>query len=124
MKKAVTTSLLTLFVFGLAFGQERDWKSMPRLDITSDLTSKPPIKRGLNQVTTGPEGLKLFAVVKDENITAWQARDRRGRKLKTTEREDLERFESKEKTGSFNTRKITLVCVEDKNVCFIVKRGA
>jgi hypothetical protein len=123
MKKAFTALLLTLSVSALSMGQDKDWKSMLRLDITSDLASKPPIKRGLTQVTTGPDGLKLLAVVKDEIITGWQAKDRRGKKLKTTEREDLERFESKEKQGSFNTRKINLVCVEEKNICFIVKRA-
>jgi hypothetical protein len=123
MMRTVAGLLLTLFICGLAVGQEKDWKSMVRIDITSDLISKPPSKRGLNQVATGPEGLKIYALVKDGIVESWQAKDRRGRKIKTTDREDLERFESKEKAGSFNTRKINLVCVEDKNICFIVKRA-
>ena len=76
------------------------------------------LKNGANEVASDSKGFKLFAIAKDGKITAWQAKDAKGRKLKVTKYEYPASSNDSKDPGNL---KVIVACVEAKDVCYEVQ---
>ncbi len=96
---------------------QKDWRQMERKKIVNQVSALQ-LKNGLNEVASDPKGFKLFAVAKDNKITAWQAKDAKGRKLKVTKHEYPASADDSKEPGVL---KMIVACVEAKEVCYEVQ---
>ncbi len=116
MKRLIALSLLSTLVPLIAVAQ-KDWRQMERKKIVKQVSALQ-LKNGLNEVVTDPKGFKLFASAKDKKITAWSAKDTKGRGLKVTKYEYPASADDSKEPGVL---KMIVVCVEAKEVCYEVQ---
>lgn len=116
MKRLISLTLLSTLVPLVAVAQ-KDWRQMERKKIVSQVSSLQ-LKSGLNEVVTDPKGFKLLASAKDKKITAWSAKDTKGRKLKVAKYEYPASADDSKEPGVL---KMIVVCVEAKEVCYEVQ---
>ena len=117
MKRLSELLLLTLAIPLLVNSQVKDWRQMQRKKIVNQVSALK-LKNGPNEVLADPQGFKLFAVAKDNTITAWQAKDVKGRKLKVMKYEYPASADDSKEPGKL---KMIVVCVEAKEVCYEVQ---
>lgn len=115
MKRLIGLLLLSTVIPFVAIAQ-KDWRQMQRKRIVNQVSSLQ-LKNGLNEVVADPKGFKLFAVAKDKKITAWQAKDTKGRKLKVTKYEYPASADDSKEPGVL---KMIVACIESKEVCYEV----
>ena len=116
MKRLIGLLLLSI-LFPLVAVAQKDWRQMARKRIVNQVSSLQ-LKNGLNEVVADPKGFKLFAVAKDKKITAWQAKDTKGRKLKVTKYEYPASADDSKEPGVL---KMIVACIESKGVCYEVQ---
>jgi len=116
MKRIAGLLVLSTMV-PLVAAAQKDWRQMERKKIVNQVSSLQ-LKNGLNEVVADPKGFKLFASAKDKKITAWSAKDTKGRKLKITKYEYPASADDSKEPGVL---KMIVVCVEAKEVCYEVQ---
>lgn len=116
MKRSIGVLLLSTLVPLVAVAQ-KDWRQMERKKIVNQVSALQ-LKNGANEVATDPKGFKLLAMAKDKKITAWQAKDTKGRKLKVTMYEYPASADDSKEPGVL---KMIVACVEAKEVCYEVQ---
>jgi hypothetical protein len=116
MKRLIGALLLSTLI-PLGAVAQKDWRQMERKRIVNQVSSLQ-LKNGLNEVANNPKGFKLFAVAKGNKITAWQAKDTKGRKLKVTKYEYPASADDSKEPGIL---KMIVICVEAKEVCYEVQ---
>jgi len=109
--------LLLLNLTPLVAVAQKDWRQMERKRIVNQVSALQ-LKNGSNEVATDPKGFKLFAIAKDKKITAWQAKDAKGRKLKVAMYEYPASADDSKEPGVL---KMIVACVEAKEVCYEVQ---
>ncbi len=117
MRRLTGFSIVIFTISIVVIGQAKDWRQMERKRIVNQV-SAIQLKNGLNEVATDPKGFKLFAVAKDNKITAWQAKDGRGRRLRVTRYEHPASADDSKAPGIL---KMIVICVETKEVCYEVR---
>ena len=115
--KRLLGMLLTVTVPLVAICQQKDWRQMERKKIVNQVSALQ-LKNGLNEAAADPKGFKLFALAKDKKITAWQAKDTKGRKLKVTMYDYPASADDSKEPGVL---KMIVACVEVKDVCYEVQ---
>lgn len=108
--------LLTLTI-PLVVVAQKDWRQMERKRIVNQVNALK-LKNGANEVVANPKGFKLFAIAKENKITAWQAKDTKGRKLNVTKYEYPASADDSKEPGVL---KMIVACVEAKEVCYEVQ---
>lgn len=108
--------LLALAIPLVAFAQ-KDWRQMERKRIVREV-SDLQLKNGANEAAVDAKGFKLLAIAKDKKITAWQAKDTKGRKLKVTMHDYPASADDSKEPGKL---KMIVACVEAKEVCYEVQ---
>ena len=116
MKRTIGVFLLSALM-PLAAVAQKDWRQMERKRIVNEVSALK-LKNGSNEVVTDPKGFKLFAIAKSNKITAWQAKDTKGRKLKVTKYEYPASADDSKEPGIL---KMIVACVETKEVCYEVQ---
>lgn len=115
--KRLMGMLLAVAIPLVVIGQQKDWRQMERKRIVTQVSALQ-LKNGSNEVATDPKGFRLFAIAKDSKITAWQAKDTKGRKLKVTMYEYPASADDSKEPGKI---KMIVACVEAKEVCYEVQ---
>jgi hypothetical protein len=114
--KAVISLTLALLAALAVVGQEKDWRRMERRKIADQVRNMPK-KPGLNEVAVDPKGFKLYAEVKENNITRWLARGPRNKQLRLSTHEYPAGADESKEPGKY---KMIVVCVDAKEVCYEV----